>query len=598
MRKNRISISNIQIKNFRSIKNLNLRTDDLNIIVGLNDVGKSNLIKALNLFFTGETESGCKYNFSRDFSYLFNKKSGKAQEIFISLQFDVPEYYSNHGTYTWEKRWRSDGINKDVITGPNGKETTARSKVPGTLRRIQFRYVPAVKSQEFYKELMRQLYISMSRNLRNPLNKSTLDFSVALKENTLLLSKEIESRLGFKSVLSVPQDLTEIFSALVFQTQKSDEDVDVPLSLRGDGIQVGHIPIILKYLSDEANAYNTKGSSRIYTIWGFEEPENGLEMARTIELAKDFVNYSSQIQMFVTTHSPAFYMKKGEENCEVIYALKENDGEGTKFKKEIDRMKLHKDMGIMPLLAPIIEEKVKEIEAAHEMSINGVLVDKDTILVEGPTDKIYLECAIQAFSEKLTRRMQEGKLIIFCKDNEAGCTKVSDFAISWSYSSNRSRLVALFDRDVAGEAAYEVLRKKLNENPRRNDVVQEYLIPSDSISKLFRVGAKPIFEIEHLLSSSFWDLLVNKNWLVEKKSSELIGSFSAIADVNIPLKDSIQEKVDEVGGDARKFLMDPKPDKKMQICMMAERMFKEEKNTEIFGDLIYTISKLERLFRV
>lgn len=598
MRKNRISISNIQIKNFRSIKNLNVKTDDLNIIVGLNDVGKSNLIKALNLFFTGETESGCKYNFSRDFTYLFNKKSGKAQEILISLQFYVPDYYSNCGTYTWEKRWRSDGLNKDVITGPDGEKNTARSKVPGTLRRIQFRYVPAVKSQEFYKELMRQLYVSMSCNLQNPLNQSTQDFAEAIKENTLLLSEEIKDRLGFNSILSVPQDLTEIFSSLVFRTKKTDENVEVPLSLRGDGIQVGHIPIILKYLSDEANAYNSKGSSRIYTIWGFEEPENGLEMARTIELANDFVNYSSQIQMFITTHSPAFYMKKGEENCEVIYALKESDDEGTKFKKDIDRMKLHKDMGIMPLLAPIIEEKAKEIEAAYEMSINGVLVDKDTILVEGPTDKIYLECAIQAFSEELSRRIQDGELIIFCKDGEAGCTKVSDFAISWSYSSNHSRLVALFDRDEAGEAAYEALKKKLDENPRKNDVVQEYLLPSEEITKLYRVGVKPTFEIEHLLSSNFWDILLNNNWLIEKKSSELTKCFSAISDVTVPLKHSIQEKIVAVGGDSRKFLMDPKPDKKMQICMMAKKMFKEEHNVELFGDLSLTVSKLEKLFRV
>lgn len=47
---NRIIITSIRIKNFRSIKNALIKVKDMNIFVGLNDVGKSNVLKALNLF--------------------------------------------------------------------------------------------------------------------------------------------------------------------------------------------------------------------------------------------------------------------------------------------------------------------------------------------------------------------------------------------------------------------------------------------------------------------------------------------------------------------------------------------------------------------
>ncbi len=52
----RITIHSIRIKNFRSIKNEYLEAKDMNIFVGLNDAGKSNVLKALNLFFCGETD--------------------------------------------------------------------------------------------------------------------------------------------------------------------------------------------------------------------------------------------------------------------------------------------------------------------------------------------------------------------------------------------------------------------------------------------------------------------------------------------------------------------------------------------------------------
>ena len=45
----------------------------MNIFVGMNDVGKSNVLKALNLFFNGQTDYNVDFDFKKDFSYLFPK---------------------------------------------------------------------------------------------------------------------------------------------------------------------------------------------------------------------------------------------------------------------------------------------------------------------------------------------------------------------------------------------------------------------------------------------------------------------------------------------------------------------------------------------
>ena len=75
-----IIIDSIEIINFRSIVRLEkgLTMNHLNIIVGQNDIGKSNLLKALNLFFNGQTEIGNTFRFLDDFSKYARVPNKKA----------------------------------------------------------------------------------------------------------------------------------------------------------------------------------------------------------------------------------------------------------------------------------------------------------------------------------------------------------------------------------------------------------------------------------------------------------------------------------------------------------------------------------------
>ena len=78
----------------------------MNIFVGLNDAGKSNVIKALNLFFNNNTDYDTEFDFSKDFSYLFPKKSHSTKEITVQLKIEIPSSFQNSGVYLWKKAWR------------------------------------------------------------------------------------------------------------------------------------------------------------------------------------------------------------------------------------------------------------------------------------------------------------------------------------------------------------------------------------------------------------------------------------------------------------------------------------------------------------
>ena len=58
-----VVLKRIHIKNFRSIVDATIELDDFNFFVGKNDSGKSNVLKAINLFFNERTDYDTPFKF-------------------------------------------------------------------------------------------------------------------------------------------------------------------------------------------------------------------------------------------------------------------------------------------------------------------------------------------------------------------------------------------------------------------------------------------------------------------------------------------------------------------------------------------------------
>ena len=156
---------------------------------------------------------------------------------------------------------------------------------------------------------------------------------------------------------------------------------------RGDGIKAQHIPAILKFISE----YNGKKKSSvpITTIWGYEEPETGIELSRCFEFSKEFLEYSKEIQMFITTHSPAFYsLEEKKERVSINYVQKDNAGK-TISEKELKQTDIHEKIGLMPLITPFILEKEKELEQLENILNDYRLRDKPILFVEDTYTQLY-----------------------------------------------------------------------------------------------------------------------------------------------------------------------------------------------------------------
>ena len=166
-----LRIERIHIRNFRSIREISVNPGDLAVLVGKNDSGKSNILRALNLFFNETTSQDEEMNFDSDHN-VYNNPNRRAKEISVKIQIAVPENYRrvNGDKVVWEKRWRSEGLVHDKyvgrrkVQGPRGavrwEEVSIpdRSNLHSLLRNLRFVYVPAIKDLEYFSELRASIY--------------------------------------------------------------------------------------------------------------------------------------------------------------------------------------------------------------------------------------------------------------------------------------------------------------------------------------------------------------------------------------------------------------------------------------------------------
>ncbi len=330
-------IERIELKYFRSFGGKNVKITelkDLNIFSGSNDVGKSNILKALNLFFNDEITIGEKFELNKDLSFLQRNRSQQRLEkkkdartkddpfvyqrdLFVKVKIFFNRPITNDKSTTperfWvEKTWDKNGCNKlissNIHTAYKKKNKKAPSKSQAGvlkgqltlfLKSITFEYIPAVKDRKFLQYLFKKLQKSLFER-DNAFKETSNEINTRIANTTGDLFKEFKAKTGIDAEFSIPGSLIDFFTTINVSTEN-----EVSLYSRGDGIQARFIPAILNEIS--------KGKKNI--IWGFEEPENSYEYSNAELLANDFLKtYSGNKQVFITSHTKEFLsLIKGNE---------------------------------------------------------------------------------------------------------------------------------------------------------------------------------------------------------------------------------------------------------------------------------------------
>jgi len=253
-------IEKIEIRYFRSFEDdkvviANLK--DLNIFSGGNDSGKSNILRALNLFFNNEISPGIPFDIDRDLSL---KREGelKGQDkpkkfVDITVHFKSQKTKLREERFSIKKRWNAFSQHSTTVYKDNiwqaeifnlYKEPNIIKKFEGDekyrwqrwksintfLNKIFFFYIPAVKDEKFYAHLYSRLLTKIRENeLIREAGSSEKIFSTIeqleklINTHTSLLLTGIN---GISTRFSTPERLEDFFSAFDLNTKDPGAEID------------------------------------------------------------------------------------------------------------------------------------------------------------------------------------------------------------------------------------------------------------------------------------------------------------------------------------------------------------------------------------
>ena len=406
-------IKSVEISYFRSIYKESLnKCGDLNVVFGKNDVGKSNVLRALNLFFNGETNPGQQFNFSVDFSDARRNESKRSEDVrkfvYVKITFRTPQNWKKSlgEEFYVKKSWNISRGSEHSIE--YSSHISKRNKIYLTrfLNTIRFFYIPAVKDRSIFAQILSEMHeiIASNEKFQGSLN----DFAGTLQEVTNDLTESISKNLQISSAIAPPQNIVDLFRSLDFETGvDKDHRMHSLILQRGDGIQARHLPELLNFISD-LGAF-------AYSIWGFEEPENSLELMNATKEAERFRSIAKENskQIFVTSHSPGFYMLNDSEVRKYFVSSKINHDIRCSTLSSIDDTSKEKTLELMGddfILESVSEEiqKLKnrnEVHKAEIQSIKGTLSDakKPILFLEGQADAIVFGKLIEILNSDIAK---------------------------------------------------------------------------------------------------------------------------------------------------------------------------------------------------
>ncbi len=450
-------IEKVEINYFRSLYKGQLdNAGDLNILFGRNDSGKSNFLRALNLFFNYETDLEREPDFDIDLSDTrkIEAQRGASRQFFsVRVHFKVPlNYRKSLGRTVWVKRqWNRSG----EVTDTYPRDLTKGSKIQLTkfLSTVDYTYIPAIKDAETFSRLVRRMYDAAAES--RALEIATGNFIESIRAATHGLSESLGATLGTVTQLAAPNDMGDLFKSLDFSHGDDNHSL---LLQKGDGIKARHIPELLRYINENEKSVRS-------FIWGFEEPENSLDLGAAVAEASRFVDFSQRndTQIFITSHSPAFYLAGSEGDASLTrrwFVSKQGLIDGTVVPPQsiraIDTVdlaesvmgdaSLHELPYVIRKLATLQADKSSLMREAQELRNQLEAINSPCLFVEGESEVTALTPSIRNLAPHAKVRKLRGT------PSTTSELLKKIFVDGGSLSKNKT--VFLFDFDGAGRAAF------------------------------------------------------------------------------------------------------------------------------------------------
>ncbi len=348
-------IDKLTLKNFRGFRNkTSIGLKQSSYLVGINNVGKTNILHAIKAFFQDTYFSD--EMFLNKTEYL-GKKGGYNQSE-ISLSFNLQELTTR---VRKGKLIRSYGDNveikkiatfaptsqtisiKWIINDEEFDSNALPRDIIWLLSSVRVTYIHPQEGQNLFDNVQRRLRDRLLQNwgrnstLTHQIQDLEASWSEMKKEANKYLSKSLSDSLqefwpGCKVLVDLPKRVSDIIAVSDINFQGDNILPEIQLTSQGTGAQ-STILYLAQYLLDSDRSLN-KGE--YHPLWLMEEPESFLHADLLFKIARQLNSdaWLNNIQMVISTHSPVLLASskivgervvwnilKGPDNCELVDPL-------------------------------------------------------------------------------------------------------------------------------------------------------------------------------------------------------------------------------------------------------------------------------------
>lgn len=458
-----IKLESIEIENFRSIigQPLSLDFDDLVVIVGPNNCGKSNILRALQLFFTGSIEdapyeSDVDYPKSESISpkaqtkITVTAKYDPSKEILIKksleeIEKETDQLRLDDNLIRLRLSYSKNGVESWQFLGKKGARNIRKELVhkvkDSFLQSVIFKYIPVGRdslesiTQEISTELIKTIFSGWSGAVqkRKEINDSisTLigKLSPELKSSSGAVTgsirqvfsevENLELRLPFENLEEMLPNLMPVIS----------DTAETGLKSKGAGIQTSTLLFLLKYLADN---HPQRYNARVTFIWAVEEPESFLHPTKQKAMAEMLLGFSTEVQTLVTTHCAHFVPRT--DTGTITYVVD----------KEYEKPWSTSVIGNSYELA----RQTLGVSLLDSMSLYPL-----NLITEGPSDEILINGCLEILANEIDLKRSDVKC--FPAGNATSATYL--FETINNFSDDMTVVKLIIDGDAAGRNALDGL---------------------------------------------------------------------------------------------------------------------------------------------
>lgn len=397
-----MKISKITILNFRSVKQVEIKADDLNILVGQNNHGKTNFFEAIDWFFNGTKKS----------ESIDNIRFGRtgAAEVSVEIEFN--------GAQDGAKRMKNDANRTKILKVLDGKDTVVvkrssndpkkRSisvngnwidKVPTGFDNALNDFLPHfeyVDTRKYFEDVAKYskstpIGIMLSGVLTTILESSNeyqkfrqqfekifggdkSDVKVELDQLSnqvkIYLEKQFPdcTKVSFEITPPIFDDLLKNFDTTI------NDGIETTAAEKGDGMQRALMLAILQAYAKFRKSNEEVGKSFLFFI---DEAELHLHPSAQRKLKNVLIELSiNEDQVFINTHSSVLVVD--EHNHQKIFKVE----------------KVNRETNVIPILEIQKQYIIYELLGGSPADL---LLPRNFLIVEGKSDHTFLVEIIKGF---------------------------------------------------------------------------------------------------------------------------------------------------------------------------------------------------------